>query len=84
MKKLPKEYQKEPKLALASGDDGLDLTRQIVHESKKYLNENGKIFVEIGHNRDEVEKVFNGINIWWVDTPSGSDYIFMIDKKDLP
>ena len=84
MKKLPKEYQKEPKLALASGDDGLDLTRQIVHESKKYLNENGKIFVEIGHNRDEVEKVFNDINIWWVDTPSGSDYIFMIDKKDLP
>ena len=84
MQILPKEYQLEPQNALASGKDGLDHTRNIIAQAKKYLKDNGKLFIEIGHNRDEVEKVFKDLNIWWVDTESGSDYIFMIEKKDLP
>jgi ribosomal protein L3 glutamine methyltransferase len=84
MQDLPAEYQKEPKLALASGEDGLDLTRKIITESKSYLNDGGKIFIEIGHNRDRVDEVFKDLNIWWVDTGSSSDYIFMINKEDLP
>ena len=84
MKDLPQEYQLEPQNALASGKDGLDHTRKIIAEAKKYLKDDGKLFIEIGHNRDEVEKAFKHINIWWVDTESGSDYIFMIEKKDLP
>jgi ribosomal protein L3 glutamine methyltransferase len=84
MTKLPSEYQKEPQLALASGEDGLDLTRIIIKNAKKYLNDNGKIFIEIGHNRDVVDEVFRDLNLWWVDTESGSDYIFMLEKNDLP
>jgi len=84
MTKLPIEYQKEPQLALASGEDGLDLTRLIIKNAKKYLNDNGKIFIEIGHNRDVVDEVFKDLNLWWVDTESGSDYIFMLEKNDLP
>ncbi len=84
MTKLPSEYQKEPQLALASGEDGLDLTRIIIKNAKNYLNDNGKIFIEIGHNRDVVDEVFRDLNLWWVDTESGSDYIFMLEKNDLP
>ena len=84
MNKLPSEYQKEPQLALASGEDGLDLTRIIIKNAKKYLNDSGKIFIEIGHNRDVVDEVFRDLNLWWVDTESGSDYIFMLEKNDLP
>ena len=84
MTKLPSEYQKEPQLALASGEDGLDLTRIIIKNAKKYLNDSGKIFIEIGHNRDVVDEVFRDLNLWWVDTESGSDYIFMLEKNDLP
>ena len=49
---LPDEYLHEPELALGSGEDGLDATRQILLHAAKYLNPKGLLLVEIGHNRD--------------------------------
>ncbi len=36
---LPDEYHIEPELALASGVDGLDITRQIYSKAPDYLSE---------------------------------------------
>ncbi|MGN6934991.1 50S ribosomal protein L3 N(5)-glutamine methyltransferase, partial [Neisseria sp. P0017.S002] len=49
---LPDEYLHEPELALGSGEDGLDATRQIILQAAKYLNPRGVLLVEIGHNRE--------------------------------
>ena len=38
---LPQEYQAEPSLALGSGEDGLDASRQILAEAKSHLNPGG-------------------------------------------
>ncbi len=43
-----KDY--DPKLALDGGKDGLDFYRIIASNAKIYLNDNGKIFLEVGIN----------------------------------
>jgi ribosomal protein L3 glutamine methyltransferase len=41
MATLPKEYLHEPQIALAGGDDGMDLVRKIVREAADRLTEDG-------------------------------------------
>lgn len=46
--KSPTEFKREPKLALESGRDGLDIIRRILNDAKSYLNPNGKLIAEVG------------------------------------
>lgn len=46
----------EPRLALDGGSDGLDFYREIIKKAPNYLNENGFLVFEIGH--DEAEDIF--------------------------
>ncbi len=81
---LPPEYQAEPALALGSGDDGLDATRQILAAARTHLNPGGLLVVEIGHNRDELEAAYPTLPFTWLDTESGDQFVFMLRREDLP
>jgi len=48
---LPPEVQADPKLAITSGNDGLDAIRVIVREAPRYLNPGGHIIFEIGYDQ---------------------------------
>jgi len=80
---LPPEYQAEPALALGSGEDGLDATRQILAKAKAHLNPGGLLVVEIGHNRDVLEAAYPTLPFTWLDTESGDQFIFMLRREDL-
>ena len=80
---LPPEYQAEPALALGSGEDGLDATRQILAAAKAHLNPGGLLVVEIGHNRDELEAAYPALPFTWLDTESGDQFVFMLRREDL-
>ena len=81
---LPPEYLHEPELALGSGEDGLDFTRIILREAKKYLTENGILIVEIGHNREALETAYPKLPFTWLDTAAGDEYVFLLHAADLP
>ncbi|MHB1216030.1 MAG: 50S ribosomal protein L3 N(5)-glutamine methyltransferase [Thiobacillus sp.] len=80
---LPPEYQAEPALALGSGKDGLDATRQILAQAKSHLNPGGLLVVEIGHNRDVLEAAYPDLPFTWLDTEGGDQFMFMLRREDL-
>jgi len=53
LKDLPKEVQKEPKIALDGGIDGLQFYREISNKAYKHLRQNGFLIIEIGYNQKE-------------------------------
>ncbi len=84
MASLPEEYRREPELALASGEDGLDFTRVLLREANDHLNPGGLLVVEIGHNRDELELAYPDTAFTWLDTAAGDGFVFMLRKDELP
>ncbi|GAB4117719.1 MAG: 50S ribosomal protein L3 N(5)-glutamine methyltransferase [Sideroxydans sp.] len=80
---LPQEYLHEPKLALGSGDDGLDATRIILAQAAEHLTENGLLVVEIGHNRDALEAAFPELPFTWLDVSAGDEFVFLLHRNDL-
>jgi ribosomal protein L3 glutamine methyltransferase len=80
---LPLEYLHEPKLALGSGVDGLDATRQILAHAAEHLTENGILIVEIGHNRDVLEAAYPKLPFTWLDVTAGDQFVFMLHRNDL-
>ena len=84
MAELPNEYRREPELALASGEDGLDFTRIILSKAADHLNPGGVLVVEIGHNRDALEDAFPETPFVWLDTAAGDDFVFLLRREDLP
>ena len=80
---LPEEYRREPQLALASGEDGLDFTRIILKEAASHLNPKGVLVVEIGNNQSELERAFPDLPFTWLDSAAGDQFVFMLHREDL-
>ena len=83
MGRLPEEYRREPEMALASGEDGLDFVRVLLKDAAEHLTPDGILVVEIGHNKDELERAFPRLSFVWLDTSAGDRFVFMLRKKDL-
>jgi len=80
---LPPEYLHEPKLALGSGQDGLDATRTILAKAARYLNPGGLLAVEIGHNRHALEAAFPETEFTWPDIEGGEGMVFLLSSEQL-
>ena len=83
MASLPPEYRHEPQLALAGGDDGMDLVRNILQQAPAYLAEHGMLLLEIGHEREHFEAAFPQIEPLWLDTAEGHDQLLLLYKDQL-
>lgn len=83
MLKLPPEYRHEPSLALAGGDDGMDLVRTIIEQAPTHLRDNGLLLIEIGHERPYFEAAFPDLEPIWLDTAEATDQILLLTKEQL-
>lgn len=80
---LPEEYLHEPELALGSGSDGLDATREIILQAAKFLNPKGVLLVEIGHNREVLEAAYPELPFTWLETSGGDGFVFLLTREQL-
>lgn len=83
MAKLPQEYLHEPQLALAGGNDGMDLVRTIVNGAAQRLTPQGILVVEIGNEREHAEAAFPELELTWLSTSAGDDMVFMVSAEQL-
>ena len=80
IKKLNKEVQKEPNIALDGGYDGLDFYRKIISEGYEYLKYKGYMCLEIGYDQKKevieiIEKQEKYSNTYSKKDLSGNDRI---------
>jgi ribosomal protein L3 glutamine methyltransferase len=83
MEELPPEYQHEPQVALAGGDDGLDAVRTILAGAADFLTPDGLLIVEVGQNRTAAEAAFPRLPFTWLATPSSEDSVFLLSRSEL-
>lgn len=83
MAKLPPEFRHEPRLALAAGDDGLDLVRRILAEAPRHLTPKGGLLCEIGRGRKPLEAAYPRLPFLWLDTEQSQGEVFWISRSDL-
>jgi ribosomal protein L3 glutamine methyltransferase len=83
MDRLPPEFRHEPQLALAGGDDGLDLVRRILGGAPKFLAPEGALLCEIGRGRAILEHDFSDLEFLWLDTEESSGEVFWITREGL-
>lgn len=80
---MPDEYQHEPELALASGDDGLDFTRRLLSEAEQYLTEEGVLVVEVGNSWVALERAFAKVPFVWLEFAEGDAGVFVLSRNQL-
>ncbi len=84
MQALPAEYQAEPRIALAGGDDGMDVVRRIIAGAKAHLNPGGALVVEIGNEHANVQAAFPDLEIVWLPVSAGEEQVFLLTYEALP
>jgi ribosomal protein L3 glutamine methyltransferase len=83
MAKLPPEYRHEPRLALAAGDDGLDLVRRILNDAPRHLTSKGGLLCEIGRGRRPLERAYPRRPFVWLDTEQSEGEVFWLSRSEF-
>ena len=83
MADLPDEFHHEPELALAAGDDGLDLVHKMLRQAAAHLTDEGWLFVEVGNSQFHMEHVYPDLNLQWVEFTRGGHGVFAISRAEL-
>ena len=86
MAELPPEYQKEPTVALASGEDGLDLVRRLLGQAADWLSDEGIMILEVGNtwgllDREIVDRT--GEPVQWCQFEFGGHGVCVLSKREL-
>jgi ribosomal protein L3 glutamine methyltransferase len=80
---LPEEFQREPRVALDGGPDGLDLVRTLLRQAAKRIRPNGVVMIEVGGGRDAFEREFGRLEPHWFHTEDGTDCVCLIQAARL-
>jgi ribosomal protein L3 glutamine methyltransferase len=83
MRSLPPEYRHEPRLALASGRDGMDAVRAILAGAGRHLNPGGVLIVEVGNTEVAVRRAFAHLPFTWLTFERGGGGVFVLNAEQL-
>lgn len=80
---LPPEFAHEPRLALVSGEDGLDLPLLILAQAAAHLNEGGVLVLEVGASDAALSDCLPDVPFTWVDFERGGSGVAVLDRDTL-
>ena len=83
MDALPPEFRHEPRIALAGGDDGMDLIRTILRDAPRQMSNDAVLVLEIGHERAYFEHAFRRLEVAWLETSAGEDEVLLVTRDAL-
>ena len=81
MADIPAEYQHEPALGLAAGEDGLDIVKIILAEAADHLTENGLLIVEVGNSEVHVKELYPDVDFMWLEFLLGGHGVFLLTAE---
>jgi ribosomal protein L3 glutamine methyltransferase len=80
---MPQEYDHEPELALGSGPDGLEITREILRQANDYLTDDGLLIVEVGNSEVHLMEQYPELPLIWLEFEHGGNGVFAISAHEL-
>lgn len=80
---LPEEFHNEPELALAAGEDGLDLVRIMLSQARQYLADDGLFIVEVGNSWPALEEAYPTVPFMWQEFELGGHGVFVLTADQL-
>lgn len=83
MEHLPQEYRHEPTMALAGGDDGMDLVRRLLQQAPSFMAPDGLLVLEIGHEYQNFLAAFPDLDPVWLSTEDTEDQILLLTREQL-
>ena len=83
MNALPQEFQAEPLLALAGGEDGMNFVRQLFKDLPHRMNPEAILVLEIGNEREHFENAFPTLEAVWLETSAGEDQVLLLTREAL-
>jgi ribosomal protein L3 glutamine methyltransferase len=83
MADLPTEFQHEPALGLACGDDGLDIVRVILAEASQHLTEHGVLICEVGNSMVHLMSEYPEVPFHWIKFKQGGHGVFSLTRAEL-
>ena len=86
MATLPPEFQKEPTVALASGNDGLTLVRRLLGQAADWLASDGIMVLEVGNTWGLLDREITsctGESVQWCEFEFGGHGVCVLSKQEL-
>ncbi|HUH61116.1 MAG TPA: 50S ribosomal protein L3 N(5)-glutamine methyltransferase [Candidimonas sp.] len=83
MEALPPEYRHEPTMALAGGEDGMDLVRRLLRSAPEFMAPDGILVLEIGNEYENFIAAFPDLDPIWLSTENAEDQIVLLTRDQL-
>ena len=80
---MPAEFEQEPAVALVSGDDGLDFTKEFLQSAAKHMADNGLLVFEVGNSGEALENQYPNMPLTWVEFEHGGVGVFVMTKQEV-
>ncbi|MFZ1386456.1 MAG: 50S ribosomal protein L3 N(5)-glutamine methyltransferase [Thiolinea sp.] len=77
------EFQHEPILGLAAGEDGLEIAHRILATAREHLSDHGILIVEVGNSQFALAEAYQTVDFQWLEFERGGDGIFLLTATQL-